>query len=161
MTTTSIWTSYQAGIISHQQIKQQNDITYRRIGQMKVFEWPDLSNSCDPDLLKPAQLMNVWHSGVKVAVRLEGCNHRLCGKDGHYAAVCWCQESIFWRLVVRVRITCHHLHFQEPEGTTFGWQGVLLSVSVCSTVIYGHILSYNFTINTTNTFFLTGCKHAF
>lgn len=115
MTTTSIWTSYQAGIISHQQIKQQNDITYRRIGQMKVFEWPDLSNSCDPDLLKPAQLMNVWHSGVKVAVRLEGCNHRLCGKDGHYAAVCWCQESIFWRLVVRVRITCHHLHFQEPH----------------------------------------------
>lgn len=62
---------------------------------MKVFEWPDLSNSCDPDLLKPAQLMNVWHSGVKVAVRLEGCNHRLCGKDEHYAAVCWCQESIF------------------------------------------------------------------
>lgn len=37
-----------------------------------MFEWPDLSNSCDPDLLKPAQLMNVWHSGVKVAVRLEG-----------------------------------------------------------------------------------------
>lgn len=87
MTTTSIGTSYQASVISHQQIKQQNDITYRRIGQMKVFEWPDLSNSCDPDLLKPAQLMNVWHSGVKVAVRLEGCNHRLCGKDGHYAAV--------------------------------------------------------------------------
>lgn len=87
MTTTSIGLSYQAGVISRQQIKQQNDITYRRIGQMKVFEWLDLSNSCDPDLLKPAQLMNVWHSGLKVTVRLEGCNHGLCGKDGHYAAV--------------------------------------------------------------------------
>lgn len=156
MTTTSIGILYQAGVISRQQIKQQNDITYRRIGQIKVFEWPDRSHSCDPDLLKPAQLMNVWHSGLKVTVRQEGCNHRLCVKDGRYAAVlppAGVRSPYFEDLSLGLGLPVTILVFKNQKEPHLD-DRVSYWVSVCAAQdLWPYFLSCNFTINTTNTFF--------